>query len=159
MPWTAQIVPWSAPVTQHDWYIVPDDDARDYQLSKRYRQSIVDHSVLYWGTRYSPFWAYWGPSAIAATFVAFIGSVRNHRPWWNFFIIFPGVYLFHFTLWRWQNNNRWEYQMHKLLTWGQHEIGFAKRRTSAGKQFSVPQAERTPHDLDGSWNFRGMLHI
>eukprot|EP01063_Lacrimia_lanifica_P028932 TRINITY_DN431_c0_g1_i1.p1 TRINITY_DN431_c0_g1~~TRINITY_DN431_c0_g1_i1.p1 ORF type:complete len:158 (+),score=44.17 TRINITY_DN431_c0_g1_i1:48-521(+) len=145
------VTPWAKPTTQHNWYVAPTDEKRDYNLTRKYRQSIIDKSV-FWGTRFSPTWSYWGPPAFWSAGLSYWAVQRHQKPFWMQFLYFPAYYASLLFVIRYHREFYFEYQIHKVLTWGQHELGHAKRRMAAGKESPVPTSERrTKEDWDCAW--------
>eukprot|EP01064_Diplonema_japonicum_P020779 TRINITY_DN30356_c0_g1_i1.p1 TRINITY_DN30356_c0_g1~~TRINITY_DN30356_c0_g1_i1.p1 ORF type:complete len:158 (+),score=5.84 TRINITY_DN30356_c0_g1_i1:45-518(+) len=148
------ITPWSKPTTQHHWFVAPADDKKDYHLTRRYRQTILDRHIV-WGSRYSPTWSYWGPPGLGAAFISYMTVNRAYRPWWMNFWYFPATYFLLLTVVRFNREFYFEYQIHKILTWGQHELGQAKRRIQGGKETALHVSERRGvEDRDGYWDHR-----
>eukprot|EP00754_Rhynchopus_humris_P048187 Rhum_TRINITY_DN7611_c0_g1::Rhum_TRINITY_DN7611_c0_g1_i1::g.23787::m.23787 len=145
----AFVTPWSTPVTEHTWYVASADEKKDYALTRKYRQSIIDkHFVI--GTRYSPTWAYWGPPAIMAGFQSWWCVSTTYRPYWRHFAYFPVFYFLDMVLHRMWREMYAEYQIHKILTWGQYEISASKRRAGGAKDHAVTVSERrTLNDYEG----------
>ncbi|KAJ9444192.1 hypothetical protein DIPPA_14489 [Diplonema papillatum] len=145
------ITPWSNPVTNHSWFVAPADDARDYTLTRKYRQGLMDRQ-LFWGTRYSPKWSYYGGPTVIAGFLSWFVAHRGYRQWWVGFYFFPAFFVSIATLIRFHREFYFEYQIHKILTWGQFELSAAKRRLAGAKEHPVPTAERrSEYDLDRVW--------
>eukprot|EP01061_Rhynchopus_euleeides_P026379 TRINITY_DN43136_c0_g1_i1.p1 TRINITY_DN43136_c0_g1~~TRINITY_DN43136_c0_g1_i1.p1 ORF type:complete len:170 (+),score=13.82 TRINITY_DN43136_c0_g1_i1:162-671(+) len=147
--------PWSTPVTNHSWFVTPGDDNRDYTLTRKYRQSIIDRCFIV-GTKNSPTWAWWGYPAIMAGLQSYHIVGTCYKPWWKYFHVFPIMYFTNSILIRAVKESFVEYQVHKLLTWGQFEISSAKRRLAGAKESPVNVAEaRTPGDIDGMGSILG----
>ena len=65
------------------------------------------------------------------------------------FRLFPVLYLGNSIVIRLMKESYVEYQIHKVLSWGQYEISSAKRRLGSAKETPVPIApHRTPGQTD-----------
>eukprot|EP01060_Flectonema_neradi_P000875 TRINITY_DN1051_c3_g1_i1.p1 TRINITY_DN1051_c3_g1~~TRINITY_DN1051_c3_g1_i1.p1 ORF type:complete len:178 (+),score=16.87 TRINITY_DN1051_c3_g1_i1:78-611(+) len=145
------ITPWSAPTTNHSWYVAPSDDSKDYQLTRKYRQMVIDRQLV-WGTRYAPTWSYWGPPITMGAITSYFMVIRGMMPWWLSFHYFGGTVLAINFMLRWHREFYFEYQLHKILTWGQFELSYSKRRMLGEKDKAMQLPDRkTKEDFDVNW--------
>eukprot|EP00756_Hemistasia_phaeocysticola_P042492 Hpha_TRINITY_DN16973_c0_g4::TRINITY_DN16973_c0_g4_i1::g.54274::m.54274 len=156
MPSPTYLLPWSKPEQMHEWYMVPDDDARDYKLAKRHRAACAERFMMF-GARYQPTWAMYAPAFFPSVGLSYLYSIRHNKPWWFGLMYFVPFFIWTHIAVRTMRSFFYEYQFHKIITWGVFWQSYSKRRLAAGKEFPVPIAERTKDDRDGNWNWRGLL--
>ena len=77
---------------------------------------------------------------------------RGMMPWWMGFQTFGATLFAVNFLMRWHREFYFEYQLHKILTWGQFEISHGKRRILGEKDKALTLPDRrTKDDLDANW--------
>ena len=91
-----------------------------------------------------------GPPAVMAAFQSYWSVATTYRPFWRHFHYFPLYYFLDMVLHRMWREMYAEYQIHKILTWGQFEISSAKRRAGGAKEHATVVSERrSVNDYDG----------